>query len=48
MFYFCSESPSILRRDVEQTYKDFAIIGENGDDLIYDRMDTEPIEIWWE
>ena len=48
MFYFCSESPKILRKNVERTYQDFAIIGENGEDLIYDRMDTEQIEKWWE
>lgn len=48
MFSFCNESSSRLREDVERAYQLFAITDENGNDMLYDRIDTSLIEAWWD
>lgn len=47
MFAFCNESPKKLREDVEKAYSLFELIDENGQDMLYDRIDTSLIETWW-
>lgn len=47
-FAFCSESPQRLRHDVEKAYELFSVMDENGNDMLYDRIDTSLIESWWD
>ena len=48
MFAFCSDSPKKLRQDVEKAYELFSVTDENGNDMLYDRIDTALIESWWD
>lgn len=47
MFSFCNESPKALREDVEKAYELFSVLDENGNDMLYDQIDTSLIETWW-
>ncbi len=47
MFQFVNRNPFQLRKDVERMYEMFKIRDENGDDMIYDRIDTTLISDWW-
>lgn len=48
MFSFAHRSPAQLRRDVERAYSLFQTLDQNGQDMIYDRVDTALIEQWWD
>lgn len=47
MFQFVSESSSQLQNDVERMYQIFSVFNENGDDIVYDRVDASVIANWW-
>lgn len=47
MFSFCSRDPDKLRQDADETYRLFAVRGDKGEDLVYDRIDTAQITRWW-
>lgn len=47
MAYFCAENVSDIVKDVKKAYDLVSILDENGNDLIYDRIDLDVIENWW-
>ena len=47
MFSFCSPAPEQLRQDVEAAYALIKVVDENGNDMIYDRIQTDAIITWW-
>lgn len=47
MFSFCNESPAKIREDVDRAYALFSTLDEDGNDMVYDRIDTAKIESWW-
>lgn len=47
MFSFCNEDPSVLAESVENAYREFSIIGDNNEDLLYDKLDPDIIRNWW-
>ena len=47
MFYFCNEDPKKLQDDVEEAYKLIKVTDTDGNDMIYDRIDTSLISTWW-
>ncbi|MBS7210344.1 MAG: GNAT family N-acetyltransferase [Lachnospiraceae bacterium] len=48
VFAFSSESVEQLKCDVDEAYKKLQIIDEQGNDMIYDRLDTNKILEWGE
>jgi hypothetical protein len=48
MFSFAHRDPALLRQDVEKAYALFQTLDQDGNDMIYDRIDTALIEHWWE
>lgn len=44
---FANESASKLKEDVDEAYGKLQILDADGNDLIYDRLDTAVIETWW-
>lgn len=48
MFAFSNESIECLKADVEKAYDTLQIIDANGNDMIYDRLDTNVILKWGE
>ena len=48
MFYFCNDNAEILQDDCQRAYSLFEVKDSQGNDMIYDRIDTELIESWWE
>lgn len=48
MFSFAHRDPALLRQDVEMAYALFQTLDQDGNDMIYDRIDTALIEHWWE
>lgn len=46
MAYFCNTSFEKLAKDVEEMYKYISVKGENGEDLIFDRVNPEYIVSW--
>ena len=47
MFSFCDESGERIAEDMETAYSLFKVAGTNGEDLIYDRIDTFVVKDWW-
>ncbi len=47
MFIFTNPDPKALSRDVRQLYEVLKITGENGEDMIFDRIDPDAIAAWW-
>lgn len=47
VFAFSSESEEELKNDVRLAYEKLVILDENGNDMIYDRLDVENISNWW-
>lgn len=45
---FAAQSPALLAKDAEDAYKSISVIGENGEDMIYDRIDPALVANWWE
>lgn len=48
VFVLCDSSPQRLTEAAAFVYEKFALIGENGEDLIFDRMDVSQIVNWWD
>lgn len=44
---FANESPCQLREDVVKAYDTFVAKGINGEDMVFDRIDTDQILTWW-
>ena len=47
MFYFCNDNAKILQDDCQRAYSLFEVKDTQGNDMIYDRIDTELIKSWW-
>jgi len=47
MFYLCHEDPERLQRDTEKAYSLLNIVDTNGNDMIYDKIDTSVIKNLW-
>ena len=47
MAYFCSDSLADLKEDVREFYEHFEAVDENGNDMVYDRVDPDYIEKWY-
>ena len=47
IFAFSSESEEELKRNVDEAYGVLEIFDDNGNDMIYDRIDTSRILTWW-
>ncbi|MBO4367602.1 MAG: ATP-grasp domain-containing protein [Clostridia bacterium] len=47
IFQFASRSQDQLKRDVDLLYRVFGVYDENGEDMIYDRIETNSIIGWW-
>lgn len=47
MFSFCDESPQRLKEKVDNAYSVLKFIDENGNDMVYDKIDTNTILNWW-
>ena len=48
IIHFCSENAKELAEDTEKMYRLMAATDEAGEDLIYDRVDSESILHWWD
>lgn len=46
VFAFSSESVEQLKRDVDEAYNKLQIIDDQGNDMIYDKLDTNEILKW--
>lgn len=44
---FCSDDPVTLKRRAEECYSVVRVLGDEGEDLIYDRIDPSAISTWW-
>ncbi len=47
LFEFYSEVPSELKEAVDFAYQTFKVKGENGEEMIYDRISSDIIPSWW-
>lgn len=47
MFSFASKDPAALKADVEACYRLFQLRDEEGNDMIYDRIDANVLLGWW-
>lgn len=47
MYYFCSEDPEQLQKDAEKAYSLIRVQDVDGNDMLYDRIDTNVISYWW-
>ena len=47
-FSFCNESPEALAADVSFANKQLQVSDERGNDMIYDRIDSNVIKKWWD
>ena len=47
MFQFVNTSSVHIKNDVDRMYEVFMVNDENGNDMIYDRIDTRLIDQWW-
>ncbi len=47
-FEFASEDPKEIKDALDFAYRTFKVKGENGEDMIYDRIDTDMILRWWD
>lgn len=48
MVYFCNDSIEQLEKDIEEMYTYFVAEDEEGNDMVYDRIDPKYITQWWE
>lgn len=48
MLSFTNASPDCLEKDVKNANRVFITKGENGEDLIYDRISPKLVKLWWE
>lgn len=48
MFEFNDEESTVLWNDIRETYKIFQLLDEDGNDMIYDRINTDLIKNWWD
>lgn len=46
-FEICAEKPEDLKFDVEMAYRYLKILDQDGNDMIFDRIDTDQIIWWW-
>lgn len=47
MVYFCSVSEDELIEDVRKLYEQFEVLDEEGNDLLYNRVEPEYLKKWW-
>ena len=47
MFYFCNEDAKKLKEDIEEAYSLLKVSDLDGDDMIYDRIETENVDKLW-
>lgn len=47
MFSFCNESSEKIIKDIKKAYKLFSALDENGENMVYDYIDTDKIADWW-
>ncbi len=47
MFYFCNTDPKKIMKDTDEAYKLLKVTSETGEDMIYDRIDTNVIKHIW-
>lgn len=47
MVYFCSDSVEQLKKDVAEMYTYFVAEDEEGNDMVYDRVNPSYISEWW-
>ena len=48
MYYFCDESAEALDRSVEKAYEMINVLDENGEDMLFDRIDRGVVAKFWE
>ena len=48
MFEFNHESPDVLADDVDKAYSVFTCLDTDGNDMVYDRVDSMQIRHWWD
>jgi len=48
MFHFYHENPLILAEAAKEANQNFSAISVDGQDMIYDRINTEIIKTWWD
>lgn len=48
MYYFCDESAEALDRSVEKAYEMINVLDENGEDMLFDRIDRGVVAKCWE
>ncbi len=48
MYYFCDESAEALNNSVEKAYEMINVIDENGEDMLFDRIDSGVVAKCWE
>lgn len=48
MCYFVGETAQSLADDVARAYELISVVGEQGEDMIYDRIDSKILLDWWE
>ena len=48
MVHFTGTSVDELIDDVEKAYELFCAVDTDGNDMVYDRMDTEMLRHWWD
>ncbi|MBQ4516223.1 MAG: hypothetical protein II978_05490 [Clostridia bacterium] len=48
MVHFCNHSPEKLAEDVAHANNVYSVRDENGNDMVYDRMDPSVITKWWD
>ncbi|MDU7926548.1 MAG: hypothetical protein E7J43_06555, partial [Finegoldia magna] len=47
IFSFCDRNPLELKKSLDLAYKLLKVKDEKGNDLIYDKVNTELIAYWW-
>ena len=47
MFHFCNNSPDKLASDIDYSNKAFIAYNENGQDMVFERMESEMVKNWW-
>ncbi len=48
MFHFYHENPVVLAEAAKEANQNFEAISVDGQDMIYDRINTESIKTWWD
>ena len=48
MCSFANECSEVISENVKKAYALFSVTDENGEDMIYDRIDTDLISKWWD